>query len=168
MKSTNQTRIRQSLQMSVGLALSLGLFASLITGSIGADTRPSLKTSIRSDLLAQVEKELARLNTQAEQESGPEWPRPSTRVAYLLLTGLAVQGSLMERLPKSEQEFLGIEKGSSAQARLFEVTPDARVALIDRWVNDKAGSYLLRHATFYVRKEAKWMSKGHGTATGDK
>lgn len=50
-------------------------------------------TSVRGDVLAAVEAELARLSKRAEQEAGPVHPRPSSEVAFLLLTGLAAQGS---------------------------------------------------------------------------
>jgi len=147
------------------IVLSLTLLASASFRGFAAEMARTVKTSVAFDLLAQIEKELARLNAQAEKEPGPEWPRPSARVAYLLLAGLAAQGSLLD-LPDRDRLSFGVATHGGVQGRIFEVTPDARVALVDRWIQDKSGSYVQRGAELFVRRAGKWVSTGKGTAIG--
>lgn len=114
------------------------------------------------NLLAVIEKELARLHEDAKDETGPIFPRPSNQVAYYLLAGLAKQGILLEDLPESEQRVFDVQRRAAVRAKLISVFADVRVALIDYAVQDKAGSYLRRTAVLYVQQDGEWLKKGSG------
>ncbi len=152
--------------LSLWVVLSLALLSSTISTGYGGEPPRVAKTSVGPDLVAQVEQELARLKAQAEKEPGPDWPRPSTRVAYLLLAGLAADGSPLSSLTEAEQLFFGVEKHGGGRGILLEVTPDVRVALVDRWIQDKSGTFLERGADLFVREGGNWIRKGSGTAIG--
>ena len=107
-----------------------------------------------------------RLSSEAKQEGGPEQPRLSTQTAYLLLAGLATQGAPMEGLTEAEQLSFGVEKRGGRQGKVFAVTDEVRVALVDFWIQDKSGTYVERRATLFVHQGSGWTSRGEGMAIG--
>src|SRR5687768_4257378 len=74
---------------------------------------------VRADVLAAVEDELARLGKQAQQETGPVQPQPSSEVAFLLLTGLTAQGTRVEQPATEEFRQLGIRPSNEVEVRIF-------------------------------------------------
>lgn len=124
------------------------------------------KVSVGPDLLLGLQKELAQLKAQAEREPASEQPHPSLRIAYLLLAGLAREGTAVQGLIAQEQAKFGLGRQGGRDNRLFQVGPNARVALIDHWIQDKSGSYIQKQATLYVREGNQWKLSGSGTASG--
>src|SRR5437773_7096026 len=97
------------------------LVAAVPAVTAGADQKA---TGVRADVLATVEGELARLSKQAEKETGPVHPRPSSEVAFLLLTGLAAQGTQVEQPAAAEFRQLGITPSNKVEMRIFTVAED--------------------------------------------
>src|SRR5262245_45240342 len=93
------------------------LVATPPPGAAGADQKGG---GVRADVLAAVEGELARLAKQAEREAGPVHPRPSSEVAFLLLTGLAAQGTRVEPAAEAARQ-LGIVPSNKVEMQVFAV-----------------------------------------------
>lgn len=115
---------------------------------------------IDADLLASLERELARLEENAKSETGPKQPPPSRQVAYYLLAGLAERGVSLTELSESEKRLFDVERQSGRRNKLMSVFTDVRVALIDYWIQDKSGTYVQRTAVLYVFQDGKWAKKG--------
>ncbi len=114
-----------------------------------------------------LEAEIIRLESAARTEPSGEYPRPSSELAYRLLDGLAAHGSPVENSTEAEQLLFSIEPRGGAKARLVSVAPDTRIALVETWKQDKSGSYTLKTATLFSRREGRWQWVGGGAiATG--
>src|SRR5262249_31705403 len=101
-----------------------------------------LKTVLPVESISRVEQELARLNAEADKMTDPNYPRMAHQVAYLLLAGLAAQGSTVDNLSEAERLQFRIEKHAGQQGKLVEISPDVRIALADNWIQDKSGTYI--------------------------
>jgi len=121
----------------------------------------------RADVLAAVEDELVRLAKRAEAEAGPAHPRPSAEVAYLLLAGLATQGAEIKHPEAEEGRQLGVTHGGRARVRVFAVADDARVVIRTEAIQDKAGSWTSKRATFFRRQGGRWVERGSGSTALD-
>jgi hypothetical protein len=121
---------------------------------------------IRADVLAAVEGELARLSKQARTEAGLAHPRPSSEVAYLLLTGLAASGT---EVPPTGEELgrLGLAPSNRVRVRVFAVAEDVRVAVTEEAIQDKSGYWTSKRAAFYRRQGEKWVERGSGSTAID-
>jgi hypothetical protein len=122
--------------------------------------RPALGRQTLPELI----KEVQRLAAQAERESGSELIRPSQEILYHLLAGAATDGKAITRLNAEEERVFDLMKHGGAEKKLVEIAPEARVSLIDRWMQDKGGSYWLRSATLYAPRDGKWVKVGVGVA----
>lgn len=149
---------------TIALSILSMLVAGLPAVTAGAWAGPKA-TGVRADVLAAVEDELARLSKQAQTEAGPAHPRPSSEVAYLLLTGLAASGTEVQ--PTGEElGRLGVAASNRVRVRVFVVAEDARVAITTEAIQDKSGYWTSKRATLYRRQGEKWVERGSGwTAT---
>lgn len=133
----------------------------------GAGKGAGLERKLRpidAEVLAAIELELARLDENARREDGPSQPPPSRQVAHYLLAGLAARGVVLDGLSEPEQRPFNVERRGGSNAELVAVFSDVRVALVDHWIQDKSGDYLLRTAELFVQRDGKWMKKGNGGA----
>ncbi|MEA3208425.1 MAG: hypothetical protein QOE70_1482 [Chthoniobacter sp.] len=121
------------------------------------------KAFIIPEVLAQLEKEVTRLDEQAESEPGPNFPRPSAQVAYHLLAGFAARGLVVNGLPEADAIFFQVDQRGGTTSRLLSIAPGARIAMISTWMQDKAGSYDLKTAILYLLRDGKWLPKGKGS-----
>ena len=126
------------------------------------------KATVRPPILAAVEKELDRLSRQAKEEAGPDWPRPSSEVAFMLLAGLAAQGSPVKQFSADDLRQLGITSTSRDRVQLFTVADDARITIVATWIQDKSGSYTRKVALLHRLREKKWVERGSGTTVAAK
>src|SRR5436190_23783444 len=99
--------------------LALSLLSTLLAG-LPALAAADQKGSVRPDVLALVEKDLARLAKQAKAEPGPDYPRPSSEVAFLLLTGLAARGAEVKQAAEELRQ-LGVTPSPKAKVQVFTV-----------------------------------------------
>src|SRR5262245_35480587 len=95
------------MRTTVSIVLSLLVIALSATRAQPADGEK--KPAVRADVVAVVENELTRLSNQADKEAGPNHPRPSSEVAFMLLTGLAAQGSPVRQPTAEDLRQLGVE-----------------------------------------------------------
>jgi hypothetical protein len=119
---------------------------------------------VDAEAVARAESELARLRGRAARETG--WPPPSAEESFRLLSDLAARGRLVELQEESEARMFDVERRGGSRGKLFEIGSDARIAMVDTWIQDKAGPYLLKSATLYVRRGVGWMKAGQGLTTG--
>lgn len=120
------------------------------------------------NVVALLEAEIKRLASAALSEPSGDYPRPSSELAFVLLEGLTTHGSPVEKLAEAEQRAFGVEPRGGTTASLVSIAPDARVALERKWMQDKSGSYTLKTATLFIRREGTWTRAGGGaTAGGD-
>jgi hypothetical protein len=124
-------------------------------------------TRVRADVLAAVEEELARFQKQAEKEAGPAHPRPSSEAAFLLLTGLAAQGSQITQPAAAELRELGITPASKANVQVFAVAEDARIVISAVALQDRSGYWTSKRAALFRRLGEKWVERGSGSTAID-
>ncbi len=143
--------------------LFLGAFKNLEREETsGAGLPQRLLGPIDTAVLARIQDELARLEKAAKEETSPGGFPPSSQTAYYLLAGLAARGTAMEGLSESEQRLFDAEGRGGVRARLISVFINVRVALLDHWIQDKAGTYLHQIAVLYVQQDGKWLENGKG------
>jgi hypothetical protein len=147
---------------TVALAMLLMLVAPHFAVTAVADERG---TGVRADVLDAIEVELTRLSQQAEKETGPVHPRPSSEVALLLLTGLAAQGTQVEQPAAEEFRQLGLTHSNEVEVQIFAAAEDARVVIGTRAIQDKSGYWTQKRATLYRRQSGKWVQRGSGEAS---
>jgi len=132
----------------------------LVTAGVaGAQTMQAANSAV----LAKIVGELARLEAASKEEKLADGFPPSRQAAYYLLAGLAKQGVAMTGLSEADQRAFDVEPRGGTRAKLVSVFTDVRVALVDRWIQDKSGSYVHRAAILYVQQDGKWVEKGTGT-----
>jgi dienelactone hydrolase len=141
----------------------VGLSATVLTAIAPAPLAEQRPAVVRADVLDAVEKELDRLAGQAGDEPGPAYPRPSSEVAFLILTGLAAQGAEVLDPPAADLRQLGVEPAGNERVQLFAISGDACVVVTAAVIQDKAGSWTSRQATLYRRQGGKWTKRGNGT-----
>jgi hypothetical protein len=124
-----------------------------------------LSQAIVPAMLAKIESELARWEKAAKDEALVGGLPPSRQAAYYLLSGLATQGDAIEELSEPERQLFHVERTGGARSKLISVFADVRVALVDRWIQDKSGSYVRRTAVLYVQRDGKWIENGNGATT---
>src|SRR5438552_13002453 len=107
----------------------LSLLVAFVPALTAAPPANEKKPKIRGPVLAAVEKELDRLSRQIKDEAGPDWPRPSSEVAFMLLTGLAAQGSQVKRPTAEDLRQFGIAPSNKESVQLFTVAEDARIVI---------------------------------------
>ncbi|MDA1051062.1 MAG: hypothetical protein O3C40_11375 [Planctomycetota bacterium] len=129
------------------------------TGATDAEIDGSMRP-INVDVLASLERELNRLEESAKSETRPMYPPPSTQIAYYLLAGLAERGVSLTGLSESEKRLFDVGRQGGRRNKLMSVFTDVRVALIDNWIQDKSGTYVLRTAVLYVFRKGKWAKIG--------
>jgi hypothetical protein len=151
----------RAIAMSLS-SLAIAAFAT-VTPVQSAD-RP--KPTVRGDVLAAVEVELARLARQAEKETGSTHPRPSSEVAFLLLTGLAVQATPVNQ-PAEDLARLGILPTNRERVQVFSVADDIRIVIRAVAIQDKGGYWTSKRATLYRRQGEKWVENGAGSTAVD-
>lgn len=122
------------------------------------------RRGLQPDVVAKLEAEVIRLESAARTEPGPNHPRPSSELAVVLLEGLTTYGSPVAKLTEAEQRAFGVEPCGGSSASLTSIAPDARVALVKAWKQDKSGSYLLKTATLFIRRDGQWHQAGGGSA----
>jgi hypothetical protein len=147
------------------VALTIHLSLLVATFAAAAASANQKATGIRADVLAALEDELARLSTQTEKEPGPVHPRPSSEVAFLLLTGLAAQGTQVEQPTAEELRQLGITPSNKVEVQIFSVAEDARAVIRAEAIQDKSGYWTSKRATLYRRQGGKWVERGSGQST---
>jgi hypothetical protein len=153
--------------MRVVVASILSLLVAAFATIRALPSTDQKKPTVRGDVLAAVEKELARLAQQAEKESGPAHPRPSSEVAFLLLTGLAARGSQVKQ-PMAEQfRQLGLTPSRRESVQLFTVAEDAWIVIRAVAIQDKSGYWASKSATLYRRQGEKWVERGSGSTAID-
>jgi hypothetical protein len=142
------------------------LLSSISSGSTGDSTQAGEqpKASIRPAILAAVEKELDSLSRRAKDEAGPDWPRPSDEVAFMLLTGLAARGSQAKQTSAEDLRQLGMTTSNRDTVQLFTLADDARVTIVSTWMQDKSGSYARKVARLHRLQGGKWIEHGSGTS----
>lgn len=114
-----------------------------------------------------LEAEIARLESAARSEPAGDFPRPSSELAYRLLEGLATHGSPVENAPEAELLAFGVEPRGGSKSTLVSLAPDTRIAFVQTWKQDKSGSYTMKTATLFARREGRWACIGGGAvATG--
>jgi hypothetical protein len=123
--------------------------------------------SVRRDVLAAVETELARLAKQAETEAGPDYPRPSSEIAFLLLTGLAAQGSSVNQSAAEHLRELGVTPSNNSRVQLFAVAADAWITISATAIQDKSGYWTSKVATLYRHRGDKWVEQASGSTALD-
>jgi hypothetical protein len=123
--------------------------------------------NVRRDVLAAVETELARLAKQAETEAGPVHPRPSSEIAFLLLTGLAAQGSSAGQSAEEHLRELGVTPMNTRRGQLFVVAADAWITISTTAIQDKSGYWTSKVATLYRRRGDKWVEQASGSTALD-
>ncbi len=126
------------------------------------------KATVLPLILAAVEKELDRLSRQVKEEVGPDWPRPSSEVAFMLLAGLAAQGPPVKQFSAEDLRQLEITPTSKDTVQLFNVADGARITIVATWIQDKSGSYTRRVAVLHRLQEKKWVARGSGTTVAAK
>lgn len=136
----------------------------LTDGRDSPDAAGRRARSVRADVMDGVLKELERLKTEAAREPGPEMIRPSEVIAFHLLADLAANGAPVELTADEEKLFDMIRRGGS-ERKVMELSPGARIAMTDDWIQDKSGSYLLRTATLFILRDGKWVKAGSGATT---
>ncbi len=143
-----------------------GLFSVVVVATQNLPAEPS-QPKVRGDVLAAVEKELQRLDKQAVREPGPDWPRPSREIAFLLLAGLAERANwIFEPSADERRDFL-LDRDRS-KTLLYTLAADARLVKIETWMQDKSGSYRVLAWELYRRQGEKWINSGRGeTAVSD-
>jgi hypothetical protein len=142
-------------------SVALALFAAQsLTAVAGPPT-------VRRDVLAAVEAELARLSTQARTEAGPVHPPRSSEIAFLLLRGLAAQGSPVNQSAPEYFRELGITPTNNQRLQLFTVADDAWVTISTVAIQDKSGYWTSKVATLYRRQGEKWVEQGKGSTALD-
>jgi hypothetical protein len=123
--------------------------------------------SVRVDVLARVEEELGRLAKKAAKEAGSVQPPPSSEVAFLLLTGLAAQGTPVKQPPAEEFRRLGLAPSNRVKVQIFSVAANARIAITAEAIQDKSGYWTSKRATLYRRQGGKWIRRGSGSTAID-
>jgi hypothetical protein len=103
---------------------------------------------------------LAALGQDAKKEKEAVFVQPSEETAFLLLRGLASQGTEMELSEKER-----IRGGSSA--RLFAFGEDVRVEFYSQSIQDRAGTWTLHQAYLARKKDGKWIACGSGRWAGE-
>jgi hypothetical protein len=131
----------------------------LASGSVRAQEE-KLKASVGEPVLDAVVKEIERLEALApsEEKASPEIPGPSRQMICMLLVGFSTGSPEVTGLDEVGKKLFGIDRSS----KLFQVTPRVRVKVINQWLQDKSGSFCLRHARLYLEKEGHWASEGWG------
>lgn len=122
---------------------------------------------LKPAVLARLETEVIRLENAALSEPPGDYPRPSSELAFRLLDGLAAHGSPVENSTEAEQLAFGVDPRGGVKASLVSIAPDTRIALVQTWRQDKSGSYTVKSATLFARREGRWVRIGGGAlATG--
>lgn len=142
------------------------LWMLLVAGFVVTGGASEDQAGVRAEVLAQIESELARLSKQAETETGPAHPRPSSEVAFLVLSGLAAQGTQVPQPAAEELHQLGITYANRVAVQVFTVADDARIVIraveIQDKIHDKSGSWTSKRATLHRRQSGKWVERGSG------
>jgi hypothetical protein len=123
--------------------------------------------TVRREVLAAVEAELARLSTQSRTDAGPDYPSPSSEVAFLLLAGLATQGSPVTQSAAEHFRELGVTPPSNKRVQLFTVAADAWITISTVAIQDKSGYWTSKVATLYRRQGDKWTELASGSTALD-
>jgi hypothetical protein len=123
--------------------------------------------NVRRDVLAAVETELARLAKQAKTEAGPVYPSPSSEIAFLLLAGLAAQGSSVGQSAEEHLRELGVTPTNTRRVQLFAVAADAWITISTAAIQDKSGYWTSKVATLYRRQGDKWVEQASGSTALD-
>jgi hypothetical protein len=123
--------------------------------------------TVRRDVLSAVETELARLAKQAGTEAGPVHPPPSSEIAFLLLTGLAAQGSPVNQSAAEHFRELGITPSNKQRVQLFTVAADAWITISTTAIQDKSGYWTSKIAKLYRRQGDKWVEQARGSTALD-
>jgi hypothetical protein len=116
---------------------------------------------LHTDVLAQLEKELKRLDEQAEGEPGPEEPTPSRVISYYLLAGVAGPGKEVKGLTKTELAAFGIKPGTW-KGKVVELDKGSRLALWEAAMCVKTESIVIHCAAYFVHRKGKWEKVGYG------
>src|SRR5436190_5643350 len=149
------------------VALSMTMLVAALP-AVTAEARADQKaTGVRADVLAAVECELARLSKQAKTEAGPAQPRPSSEVAFLLLTGLAAQCTGVKQPTVEEFRQLGVTPSNKVRVQVFTAAEDARIVISAEVIQDKSGYWTSKRAMFYRRQGDKWIERGSGSTAMD-
>src|SRR5262245_40174414 len=112
----------------------------LFSGSVlGADQSDPVPLGVSGATLTRVEKEVERLNKQAKLETGPEHPRPSEQLAFMLLAGVAAQGERIVEPSREEKFHFNLDQ-RPFKTQLFLIARDARLVKSENWMQDKAGT----------------------------
>lgn len=130
---------------------------------ITATSDAAIKKKMRAadpEVLAGIEKQLARMHKNAEAETGPDLSGPSSLAAYNLIAHFAKQGEPIEQLSEPERRVFDIHARGGVRAKVVSVFADVRVVLINYTIQDKAGSYLRTTAVIYVQRDGKWLRRG--------
>ena len=145
--------MRPSRLMSLSVLVLLLSLASLAAGE-----RPASEVS--PAVLAYVEKLLEQLRESDRKEPGPVVPRASEEAAYLLLAGLAAEGTEVQ-LTEREKVMLTSWAGRG-KVRAVRAGEDVRLILEETWIQDKSGSYRMRSAKLFRRHGGAWRERGRG------
>jgi hypothetical protein len=123
------------------------------------------RSEMRGGLLPAVEKELQRLEKQAEQEPGPRWPRPSREAAFLLLAGLAVHSEPIPQPSEEDRRHFDLDQPRGGRAQLFACGDEFRLVRMESRIQDKAGTYRVLVWKLYRLQGQKWVERGQGETT---
>ncbi len=120
---------------------------------------------LKPGVVALLEAEVIRLEHAAKSDTSVDHPRPASELAFCLLDGLAAQGSPVENATETEQLAFGVDPRGGVKATLVSLAPDTRVAFVETWKQDKSGSYVIKTATLFARREGRWARLGGGAIT---
>jgi hypothetical protein len=84
----------------------------------------------------------------------------SEEAAFLLLRGLAAQGTEIELSEKERTQ-------GRWSVRIFAIGEDVRVEFNSQWIQDRAGTWALQQAYLTRKKDGKWISCGTGRWAGE-
>jgi hypothetical protein len=144
----------------------LSMWVAAFAGPAGA-WADQKAAGVRADVLARVEDELARLSKQADAETGPAHPRPSSEVAFLLLKGLAAQGAPGKRPAAEDFRQLGITPLNRVRIQIFAIGEDVRIVISAEAIQDKSGYWTSKRAMLYRRQGDRWTERGSGSTAID-
>jgi hypothetical protein len=121
---------------------------------------PAPEPIVERELVA----ELARLGAAADREeaASPRRPGPSRELAYYLLVGLAADGSAA---PAKLIGDLHLRRCTGSCKRQVVGVGAGAVALSEDAIQDKAGTYVVRSADYYVPASTGWKLAGSGQST---
>lgn len=136
------------------------VFAALL--SRAGEPDPSSHAYLDKEVFGLIDKELDKLESQEKAETGPVWPRPSSQVAYLLLQGLASQGTLIANPSDKDKKLFHLESKGAAASRLYSLSEERRLVKDVTCIQDKSGSYYVHTWSLFVRKEGSWTVRGSG------